>query len=188
MRESGALQRKSQSVIPGECWAFEGAQGRLLVALSGHVQMSHITYEHIPLSLAPDGTLDSAPKRMQVWVRRRTPLLICYLKASFYLLQAYMSEHDPNATLVAEFDYDVLSPDTMQTNAIDAVKYVRPFYTLSPSFYCFSLLLQPAALKAYPMVELRVLSNHGHPKYTCLYRFRVHGRRVYPQYGQEQHP
>ena len=24
-------------------------------------------------------------------------------------------------------------------------------------------------------VTLRVKSNHGHPDYTCLYRFRVHG-------------
>ncbi|NXO00934.1 SUN2 protein, partial [Rhinopomastus cyanomelas] len=28
---------------------------------------------------------------------------------------------------------------------------------------------------AYQLVELRVLSNWGHPEYTCIYRFRVHG-------------
>lgn len=27
-------------------------------------------------------------------------------------------------------------------------------------------------------VELRVISNHGNPNYTCLYRFRVHGRKA----------
>ncbi|KAI4456137.1 sad1/unc-84-like protein-related [Holotrichia oblita] len=27
----------------------------------------------------------------------------------------------------------------------------------------------------FDMVELRILSNHGNPNYTCLYRFRVHG-------------
>ena len=26
-----------------------------------------------------------------------------------------------------------------------------------------------------PIVQLRVLSNHGHPIHTCIYRFRVHG-------------
>ncbi|XP_069052960.1 SUN domain-containing protein 2-like isoform X2 [Lepisosteus oculatus] len=31
------------------------------------------------------------------------------------------------------------------------------------------------APEAYPLVELRVLSNWGHPEYTCVYRFRVHG-------------
>ena len=27
-------------------------------------------------------------------------------------------------------------------------------------------------------IELTIVSNHGHPEYTCLYRFRVHGQRV----------
>ena len=27
-------------------------------------------------------------------------------------------------------------------------------------------------------IELVILSNHGHPDYTCLYRFRVHGKRA----------
>lgn len=28
----------------------------------------------------------------------------------------------------------------------------------------------------YNMIELRIESNHGHMHYTCLYRFRVHGK------------
>nr|XP_020821983.1 SUN domain-containing protein 2-like [Phascolarctos cinereus] len=28
----------------------------------------------------------------------------------------------------------------------------------------------------YQLVELRILSNWGHPDYTCIYRFRVHGK------------
>lgn len=31
---------------------------------------------------------------------------------------------------------------------------------------------------AFQIIELRVLSNWGHPEYTCLYRFRVHGEPV----------
>ncbi|NWU65163.1 SUN2 protein, partial [Pterocles burchelli] len=31
------------------------------------------------------------------------------------------------------------------------------------------------AMRTYQLVELRVLSNWGHPEYTCIYRFRVHG-------------
>ena len=27
----------------------------------------------------------------------------------------------------------------------------------------------------FQAVSLRVLSNHGNPSFTCLYRFRVHG-------------
>ena len=27
----------------------------------------------------------------------------------------------------------------------------------------------------YDMIQLKILSNHGNPNYTCIYRFRVHG-------------
>ncbi|KAI4885266.1 hypothetical protein NFI96_013667, partial [Prochilodus magdalenae] len=35
--------------------------------------------------------------------------------------------------------------------------------------------VQENTTNAYQIIELRVLSNWGHPEYTCLYRFRVHG-------------
>ncbi|XP_063796555.1 SUN domain-containing protein 2 isoform X2 [Pseudophryne corroboree] len=35
--------------------------------------------------------------------------------------------------------------------------------------------IQGENMSAYDLVELRVQSNWGHPEYTCIYRFRVHG-------------
>ncbi|NXC14109.1 SUN2 protein, partial [Corythaeola cristata] len=35
--------------------------------------------------------------------------------------------------------------------------------------------LEGDAVGTYDLVEFRVLSNWGHPEYTCIYRFRVHG-------------
>jgi len=34
---------------------------------------------------------------------------------------------------------------------------------------------QLSTRKSFAYVELKILSNYGHPEYTCLYRFRVHG-------------
>ncbi|XP_023574719.1 SUN domain-containing protein 2 isoform X1 [Octodon degus] len=34
---------------------------------------------------------------------------------------------------------------------------------------------QTPKMAAYQVVELRILTNWGHPEYTCIYRFRVHG-------------
>lgn len=31
----------------------------------------------------------------------------------------------------------------------------------------------------FPMIELKINSNHGNLQYTCLYRFRVHGVRQF---------
>lgn len=36
-------------------------------------------------------------------------------------------------------------------------------------------MLQVQNERSYQIVEVRVLSNWGHPEYTCLYRVRVHG-------------
>ncbi|XP_035407738.1 SUN domain-containing protein 2 isoform X3 [Cygnus atratus] len=38
-----------------------------------------------------------------------------------------------------------------------------------------TFLLEGDDVGAFQLVELRVLSNWGHPEYTCIYRFRVHG-------------
>ncbi|XP_007454072.1 PREDICTED: SUN domain-containing protein 2 isoform X1 [Lipotes vexillifer] len=34
---------------------------------------------------------------------------------------------------------------------------------------------QGPKMATYQVVELRILTNWGHPEYTCIYRFRVHG-------------
>ena len=44
------------------------------------------------------------------------------------------------------------------------------------NFHCCLLLLQDLSMPAYHVVELRVLSNWGQKEFTCLYRFRVHGK------------
>ncbi|KAM9101549.1 SUN domain-containing protein 3 isoform 5-T12 [Sarcophilus harrisii] len=36
--------------------------------------------------------------------------------------------------------------------------------------------LQNGVSESFPYVKLKILKNWGHPKYTCLYRFRVHGK------------
>lgn len=33
--------------------------------------------------------------------------------------------------------------------------------------------------RAFDTVELKILTNHGNIHYTCLYRFRVHGKPVH---------
>jgi SUN domain-containing protein 1/2 len=54
-------------VHPGECWAFSGSQGFLVIQLSGLVQITAFSLEHIPRSLSPHGRIDSAPKDFTVW-------------------------------------------------------------------------------------------------------------------------
>lgn len=35
--------------------------------------------------------------------------------------------------------------------------------------------VEVTSTQAYDAFQLKIMSNHGHPHFTCLYRFRVHG-------------
>lgn len=58
----------SPSIAPGECWAFQGFPGYLVIKLTNMIQISGFTVEHIPQSNAPNGIIDSAPNNFSVWV------------------------------------------------------------------------------------------------------------------------
>ncbi|XP_045543313.1 SUN domain-containing protein 2 isoform X1 [Salmo salar] len=128
--ESPRTVIQGQPVQAGKCWAFHGAQGTLVIALSHPAHITHITLEHLPVSTAPTGRINSAPKAFSVYG---------------------MSTETEDGTFLGTFTYD---------------QHGEPIQT-------FQLPNPTRAIYRY--VELRVLSNWGHLKYTCVYRFRVHG-------------
>eukprot|EP00058_Branchiostoma_floridae_P021609 XP_002607099.1 hypothetical protein BRAFLDRAFT_68107 [Branchiostoma floridae] len=118
-------------VHPGNCWAFRGSEGYMVIQLSGVVRPTSFSLEHIPKSLSPTGQIDSAPKDFTVY--------------------GLEDESQPEGDVLGNYTYD--------DNA-EPLQYFP---------------VQATDVKPYPIVELRILSNHGNPDYTCIYRFRVHG-------------
>ncbi|KRF98560.1 uncharacterized protein Dwil_GK22144, isoform B [Drosophila willistoni] len=123
----------SPNVQPGECWAFQGFPGFLVLKLNSLVYVTGFTLEHIPKSLSPTGRIDSAPKNFTVW--------------------GLEHEKDQDPILFGEYEYQD-NGASLQYFAIQNLDIKRP----------------------YEIVELRIETNHGQPTYTCLYRFRVHGK------------
>nr|XP_012326348.1 SUN domain-containing protein 1 isoform X6 [Aotus nancymaae] len=122
-------------IYPGNCWAFKGSQGYLVVRLSMMIYPAAFTLEHIPKTLSPTGNISSAPKDFAVY--------------------GLENEYQEEGKLLGQFTYD---QDGESLQMFQALK--RPNDT------------------AFQIVELRIFSNWGHPEYTCLYRFRVHGKPV----------
>nr|XP_020475536.1 SUN domain-containing protein 1-like isoform X2 [Monopterus albus]XP_020475537.1 SUN domain-containing protein 1-like isoform X2 [Monopterus albus]XP_020475538.1 SUN domain-containing protein 1-like isoform X2 [Monopterus albus] len=118
-------------VYPGNCWAFKGSQGYLVIRLSLRILPTSFCVEHIPKALSPTGNITSAPRNFTV----------------FGLDDEYQEE----GKMLAHFTYQEAG-ESLQT---------------------FPVTEQND--KAFQIIEVRVLSNWGHPEYTCLYRFRVHG-------------
>ncbi|KAL5286601.1 NCAPG family protein [Megaselia abdita] len=123
----------SPNVQPGECWAFSGFPGYLVLRLNSFVHVTGFTMEHIPKSLAPTGRIDSAPRNFTVW--------------------GLQMENDQEPEFFGEYEYKD-NGISLQYFSVQNKDITRP----------------------YQIIELRVESNHGHQTYTCLYRFRVHGK------------
>ncbi|KAM7142105.1 SUN domain-containing protein 1 isoform 2-T6 [Molossus nigricans] len=118
-------------MYPGNCWAFRGSQGFLVVRLSMEIRPTSFTLEHIPKTLSPTGNITSAPKEFSVY--------------------GLENEYQEEGQLLGQFVFDQ-DGESLQMFPVPE-RPERPFQ----------------------IVELRILSNWGHPEYTCLYRFRVHG-------------
>ncbi|NWS71381.1 SUN1 protein, partial [Crotophaga sulcirostris] len=54
-------------MYPGNCWAFKGSQGYLVVRLSMKIYPTAFTMEHIPKTLSPTGNISSAPRNFSVY-------------------------------------------------------------------------------------------------------------------------
>ncbi|KAM9393294.1 SUN domain-containing protein 1 isoform 2-T2 [Pholidichthys leucotaenia] len=119
-------------VYPGNCWAFKGSQGYLVIRLSLRILPTSFCLEHIPKTLSPTGNITSAPRNFTV----------------FGLDDEYQEE----GKLLGHYTYQE-DGESLQTFPV-----------------------QEKNDKAFQIIEVRVLSNWGHPEYTCLYRFRVHGQ------------
>ncbi|NXE13600.1 SUN1 protein, partial [Lophotis ruficrista] len=115
-------------MYPGNCWAFKGSQGYLVIGLSTKIYPTAFTMEHIPKTLSPSGNITSAPRNFSVYY-----------------------EHQEEGKLLGQYVYDQ-GGEPLQTFPV-----------------------MEKSEKAFKIVELRIFSNWGHPAYTCLYRFRVHG-------------
>ncbi|XP_022095534.1 myosin-11-like isoform X2 [Acanthaster planci] len=73
-------------VQPGNCWAFKGTHGYMVIQLAGIIKPSAFSMEHIPKSLSPTGTIESAPKEFSVW--------------------GLQDEEDTEGVLLGEYIYD----------------------------------------------------------------------------------
>nr|XP_027204553.1 uncharacterized protein LOC113798244 isoform X2 [Dermatophagoides pteronyssinus] len=80
-------------------------------------------------------------------------------------------EMDLDPIQLGEYYYQI--PDD---NGDDGENSIRPLQR-------FIVQNTEAAKHTFDMIELNVKSNHGHPDYTCLYRFRVHG--IHPSITNE---
>merc|ERR1712107_214890 len=92
-------------VQPGECWAFKGSTGFIVIQLSEAVKPIRFSMEHISRSMSPSGRIDSAPRDFVVYGLR--------------------SEKDPEPYRLGHYTYD---------QNMDPLQYFEVMYPSKESF------------------------------------------------------
>ncbi|KAJ8602247.1 hypothetical protein CTAYLR_003625 [Chrysophaeum taylorii] len=153
-RDAGVGRRQdaiSERVSFGSCFAFAGASGNLTVKTSAPVRPTSFSLEHIHGALCNpvhNRNCSSAPRTFKV--------------LGFPMGIGSDSGVDPPPSLtLGEYQYHAnsLTKPALQNFPVDPSRY-HPDHHDAPAF---------------DYITLQVDSNHGHPNYTCIYRFRVHG-------------
>ncbi|XP_072487679.1 SUN domain-containing protein 5 [Notamacropus eugenii] len=55
------------NMTPGNCWAFSGDRGQVVIRLARKIFLTNITIQHIPKTISLSGTVDTAPKDFVVY-------------------------------------------------------------------------------------------------------------------------
>ena len=101
-------------MMPGECWAFKGSTGYLVIQLSMPMRPTRFSLEHIPRTMSPRGEIDSAPRAFKVLGLRH--------------------EKDPEPVALGEYEYDandtsrplqIFDVQTQETENEESFSYIE---------------------------------------------------------------
>ncbi|CAI5509743.1 unnamed protein product [Closterium sp. Naga37s-1] len=175
--EAALLHPNAQVVLapgrfPGNCLPLKGQQGHIDIRLRSTIVPRAFTLEHLPKSIAYE--IHSAPKDVEFWGRRpaSTPTTTAVATAAAGSTGASgggeseaagssgaggaAEEGEWQRLAVARYE---LEGGPVQTFSVgEAVEEAGGGDGVGIG-----------------MVRVRVLSNYGHPNFTCIYRVRAHG-------------
>ncbi|KAI8052817.1 hypothetical protein BDF22DRAFT_685364 [Syncephalis plumigaleata] len=144
---------------PGDCWPMSGRSGPIIPEA--------ITLEHVDRRIALDAT--SSPKLLVVYavaydvpasVRRQA------------MEKAATTSTDGQSPKKSEWLWD-------DKQGVWTKPLIRFNYQLNgPAAQTFSLSADVVGTFPVRLIQLRILDNYGQADFTCLYRFRVHGRSI----------
>jgi hypothetical protein len=155
---------------PGDCWPMAGRSGRITVHLAKAIIPEAITLEHVDRRIALDAT--SSPKLLVVYavaydvpasVRRQA------------MEKAATTTTDGQSPKKSEWLWD-------DKQGVWTKPLIRFNYQLNGlAAQTFPLSADVVGTFPVRLIQLRILDNYGQTDFTCLYRFRVHGRSILPK-------
>ncbi|KAK1207572.1 SUN3 protein, partial [Pygoscelis papua] len=134
---------------PGNCWPFPESQGHVFIKLSVPIIPRAVTMDHVSGTMFHGDRFSRAPKDFAVYVSDFSRVGGRGLH-NIHKRGGMKEEHEEQGKFLGQFTF---------------LAALNPTQT-------FQLKEELSRFVNY--LRLQVLSNWGHPDYTCLYRFRVH--------------
>ncbi|CAO3567518.1 unnamed protein product [Mortierella alpina] len=171
------------SMHAGDCWAMNGSVGQIGIRLVRSAVVTAVTIEHVDPRVALDK--GSAPRNIEVWsliapLEGRDGQSNPESRDSEELRQSpirgtWWKEGSPcpGANQLTAFEYKSPTQYGSDSHQLDRrQKEARKHVPSLKQTFSIPLSRQKAASRG---IVLKILSNWGHPEFTCLYRVRVHG-------------
>jgi SUN domain-containing protein 1/2 len=139
----------------GNCWAFAGSRGHVAILVPNLIVPESFSIDHISKSLAPD--FSSAPRTFSVY--------------------GYKNVDDQKGDLLGKFEYQANS-DVVQNFKLE--RFIQPTQEENNAQETRVTLHDPTnpLRSGFRIFNFNFETNHGNKDYTCVYRVRIHGRRV----------
>lgn len=165
---------------------MQGSRGQVTFRLPYPIKVESFSLDHVSFTIVPEDALESAPKKLKVFVYPPCPVGEECGGLGF-------DAEDPME--VAQIDYRVDGPSVQTFDSIFVAKSGAKIAAIEKEENELgeddeekeegaSCSTEAAACSAPPKIDVaaitvKVLENHGNPDYTCMYRFRVHGEQVF---------
>ncbi|KAI8800260.1 UNC-like C-terminal-domain-containing protein [Cladochytrium replicatum] len=164
----GPTSALSPEMNMGDCWAMKGSSGQLVINLSRPIVPTHIAINHLARHLAhtpPDDGLNSAPHELEFWGILQNEsdgavAMLSALEALFEMDWDGMGENGNGAVrMLGKWSFDVRDEARPQVFKVPETSVEK----------------MKSEGKRVGVLVVRVKSNWGHEKWTCLYRVQVFG-------------
>ncbi|OUM69083.1 hypothetical protein PIROE2DRAFT_57607 [Piromyces sp. E2] len=150
-------------ILPGYGWTMNGSSGYITIGLAKPIYPKSITIDHLPSNLNLESSMASAPRYIEV--------------LGIYDLQKFKSNHLQSKKRI-QYNNKMSSDLSVNDNEFVLI----PIFEFNPSKSLSSTSLTiPVPENVYIKIKkpiqylhVKILSNWGNNKYTCIYRIRIH--------------
>ncbi|ORX44175.1 hypothetical protein BCR36DRAFT_415207 [Piromyces finnis] len=151
-------------ILPGYGWIMNGSSGYITIGLAKPIYPKSITIDHIPSNLDLENTMSSAPRYIEVlgiYDINQFKLYSHLPGNTKKITRMNHQEHENEITLIPLFEFNpsTSSSITPTTNSL----------TIPIPENIYVKIRKPISY-----LHVKILSNWGNQKYTCIYRIRVH--------------